>query len=138
MKSQGARIAFPKGMPYIAGVSVGDDLRLTGIQLAPGALWYGEMREAKLVLKGTDLPLTMVGGLVGRRIGEVVGHPALADIGDTILGVVANGGHTTFRTTTGVVRIEDPVPHRSIPRADWARELREMEEAQGLHGRIAA
>lgn len=138
MRMQGERVAFPEGLPYIAGVSIGDDVRITGVELAPGALWYGDMNEAKLVLKGTSLPLSMLGGFTGRRIGEIVEHPALAEVEDVILSVVTNGGHTTFRTTTHMTRIEDPTPHRSIPRADWARELREMEEAQGLYGRIDA
>lgn len=138
MNTLAERIAFPDVLPYVAGTTCGDDVRISGLELAPGALWYGEMAEAKLVLKNTSLPITMLGGARGRRIGEVVGHPALADLEDEIVSIIENGGHTTFRTTTRMVGIEDPIPHLATPRADWAREVREMEDAQGLHGRIAA
>lgn len=138
MHTLSEKIAFPETLPYIAGTACGDDVRISGAELAPGALWYGDMTEAKLVLKDTSLPISILAGCRGRRIGEVVGHPALAGIEDEVIAVIENGGHVTFRTTTRMIRVDDPISHRKTPRTDWAREMRDMERAQGLHGRIAA
>lgn len=131
MKTDRQRIDLPEGMPYIAGVACGDNIRLTGLELAPGALWYGDMREAKLVLRRTSLPMTMVGGMSGRRIAEVVGHPALSEMDDTIIAVTENDGHTTFRLTNSMIGMADPLG-RGTPRCDWIREIAEAERSGAL------
>lgn len=131
MKGQGRKICFPDAMPYIAGVACGDHVRLTAAEIAPGVLWYGDMGEAKLVLKKTSLPLIIIGSVAGQRLGDVVGHPTLAGLEDRILAAIENDGHTTFRTTVSQVSIEDPLD-RPTPRADWNAEMEEMARRQGL------
>lgn len=137
MRNNGTVLKMPVGLPYMAGVACGDNVRLTGVELAPGALWYGDTNEAKLVLKRTSLPLTIIGGMAGQRIGAIVGHPALAMLDDTVIAVTENDGHTTFRTTLSGVRMDDPLG-MPTPRCSWNEELEDMEARQGLRERRAA
>ncbi len=109
MKPDGRLVAFPAGLPYVAGTTYGDDVVVTGVELAPGVLWYGDHHHAKLVVKTVTLPLAMVPGLAGRRVADVVDHPVLRLLDDEIVAVHQAQGNAVFTTTIGTLRIDDPL-----------------------------
>ena len=109
MKPCGRIVELPGGMPYVAGTTYGDDVVVTGVELSPGVLWYGEAHHAKLVVKAVTLPMAVVPGLAGRRVAEVLDHPVLGLLDDEIVAVHQGQGNTIFTTTIRHERIEDPL-----------------------------
>jgi len=138
MMTDKKRIAFPEALPYIAGVWCMGNVRLTGVGLAPGVTWYGEFTTAKLVMRGTTLPLSIAGGLMGMRLGDVVDHPVLRSLDAIITAPVdLTNGNVTIHAGYGYVGVDDPLEWAD-ERAGWKADLAGDARIQDRNAEIAA
>ncbi len=113
MRAGAPRIELPEGLPYVAGVYCMGGVRLTGAAIAPGANWYGEFHDAKLVMKGTSLPLTVAAGVCGMRLADVVDTPLLRTCPDVITQRAdLTMGNVTLYTDNAMIEVEEDLPWR--------------------------
>jgi hypothetical protein len=113
MRTGAPKIDLPEGLPYIAGVYCMGGVRLTGAAIAPGTNWYGEFHDAKLVMKGASLPLTLATGVRGMRLADVVDTPLLRSCPDVITQRAdLTMGNVTLCTDNAMIEVEEDLPWR--------------------------
>ena len=118
MQTDGEQVDLPCALPYVAGFYTGGNVRLTGAQIAPDVVWYGSIHDAKVIGFRLDLPLTLVAAMRGRRLKEIVGHPAFAGGDEIVLDARHKDGHLTLSITNAMV----PAPRRETA-ADRVEEM---------------
>lgn len=97
-------------MPYIAGVWCMGNVRLTGAWLGPAVNWFGEFRDAKIVVKGMTMPLSLAGGVEGMRIADVIDSPLLRECPDRIVRRAdLSNGNVTLCTDNAMSIVETPM-----------------------------
>lgn len=93
----GVPVALPQALPFIAGTLHGDVLDISAIRIDERLIWYrdGGTRTQLVVRKlGGKLPTSVIIGLAGRKVRDVVDHPMIRDIDPTI--VKAHGNAATL------------------------------------------
>jgi hypothetical protein len=114
------------------------NVRLTGVGLAPGVVWYGDFTTAKLLLRDTTLPLSIVNGVVGMRLADVVEHPVLRGVSDVIIQPAdISNGNVTLNTDYTMVQVADPLEWPDT-RMTWRQERDEMRRRQDDGASLAA